>query len=69
MTKDWVHGAGHSPVCQLLLQIVLLHLLEPGLLGCCQLQLTSLSSMIVLQPPLLCERWDGHLLCLGTVQY
>ena len=22
MTKDWVHGAGHSPVCQILLQIV-----------------------------------------------
>ena len=23
MTKDWVHGVGHSPVCQILLQIVL----------------------------------------------
>ena len=22
MTKDWVHGVGHSPVCQILLQIV-----------------------------------------------
>ena len=22
MTKDWVHGIGHSPVCQILLQIV-----------------------------------------------
>ena len=22
MTKDWVHGVGHSPVCQMLLQIV-----------------------------------------------
>ena len=21
MTKDWVHGDGHSPVCQILLQI------------------------------------------------
>ena len=34
-------------------------------------QLTSLSSMIVLQPPLLCKEWGGHPLCvcLGTVQY
>ena len=23
MTKDWVHGVGHSPVCQILLQIAL----------------------------------------------
>ena len=23
MTKDWVHGVGHSPVCQNLLQIVM----------------------------------------------
>ena len=23
MTTDWVHGAGHSPVCQILLQIVM----------------------------------------------
>ena len=22
MTKDWVHGVGHSPVCQILSQIV-----------------------------------------------
>ena len=22
MTKDWVNGVGHSPVCQILLQIV-----------------------------------------------
>ena len=22
MTKDWVQGVGHSPVCQILLQIV-----------------------------------------------
>ena len=22
MTKDWVHGVGHSPVCQILLQLV-----------------------------------------------
>ena len=36
-----------------------LHLLGPVLLGCCQLQLTSLSSVIVLQPRLLCEGWVG----------
>ena len=23
MTKDWVHGVGHSPICQILLQVVL----------------------------------------------
>ena len=23
MTKDWVHGVGHSPVCQILLQIIM----------------------------------------------
>ena len=30
-----------------------------------RLQPTSLSSLIVLQPPLLCERWGGHPLCLS----
>ena len=40
-------------------------LLGPVLLGCCRLQPTSLSSMIVLQPPLLCEGWCGHPLCLS----
>ena len=33
----------------------LLHLLGPVLMGWCRLQLTSLSSMIVLQPPVLCK--------------
>ena len=42
-----------------------LHLLGPVLLGCCRLQLTFLSSMIMLQPPLLCEGWGGHPLCLS----
>ena len=47
-----------------------LHLLGPVLLGCCRLQLTSLSSMNVLQPPLLCEGGVVTLcVCLGTVQY
>ena len=46
-----------------------LHLLGPVLLGCYRLQLTSLSSMIVLQPPLLCEGWGGHPLCLSGDRY
>ena len=41
-----------------------LYLLGLVLLGCCWLQLTSLSSMIVLQPPFLCEGWGGHPLCV-----
>ena len=45
--------------------IVPLHLLGPVLLECCRLQPTSLSSMIVLQPPLLCEGWGGRPLCLS----
>ena len=43
--------------------LLLLHLFGPILLGCCQLQLTFLSSVIVLRPPLLCEGWGGHPLC------
>ena len=35
------------------------HLLAPALLGCCWLQLTSISPMTVLQPPLLCKGWGG----------
>ena len=38
---------------QILLQIVVRAVIGPVLLGCCRLQLTSLSSMIVLQAPLL----------------
>ena len=30
MTRDWVHGVGHSPVCQILLQIVTRTLLTPA---------------------------------------
>ena len=43
-----------------------LHLCGPVLLGCCRLQLTPLSLMTVLQPPLLCEGWGGHPLCLSA---
>ena len=42
-----------------------LHLLGLVLLGCCRLQLTFLSSPIVLQPPLLCEGWGGRPLCVS----
>ena len=42
-----------------------LHLLGPVLLGYCQPQLTSRSSVIVLQPPLLCEGWGVRPLCLS----
>ena len=42
-------------------------LLEPGLLGCCQLHLTSLTLINVLPPSLDCEEWGGRPLCLGTV--
>ena len=40
-------------------------LLGPVLLGYCQPQLTSLSFMIVLQPPHLCEGWGGRPLYLS----
>ena len=69
ITKDWIQGIGHSPVCQIMLQIVSqspvcqimlqivvrLHLHGQVLLECCQLQLTPLSLVNILQPPLLCE--------------
>ena len=42
-----------------------LHLIGRVLLGCCRLRLTSLSSIIVLQPPLLCEGWSGRPLCVS----
>ena len=66
MTKNWVLGVDHSPVCQVLLQIVVravinpLHLFGLVMLECCRLQLTSLSSVNVLQPPFLCEELGGH---------
>ena len=73
MTKDWIHVVDHSPVCQIVLQMVVRALItssppawtSSALPGCCRLQLTSLSSVIVLQTPLLCEGWGGHPLCLS----
>ena len=30
MTKDWVHGVGHSAACQILLQIVVRAVVTPS---------------------------------------
>ena len=69
MTKDWVQRVGHSPIRQILLQIVMSAVMMSSpsavLLGCCRLKLISLSSMIVLQPPFLCKGPGGRLLCLS----
>ena len=71
MTKDWVHGAGHSPVYQILLQIVMREVITSSppawtsSAGMLLTQLTFPSSMIVLQPPLLYEGWGDHPLCLS----
>ena len=45
--------------------LILLQVLAPVLLRRYQLQLTSLSSVIVLQPPPLCKGWIGRPLCLS----
>ena len=63
MTEDWVHWVGHFPVYQILLQIVMRAVITSSppawtsSVGMLLTQLTSLSSVIVLQPPLLCEGW------------
>ena len=67
MTKDWVHGVGHSPVCQILLQIVVKAVITSSppawtsFAGMLSTKLTSLSSMIVLPPPPLREGRRGRL--------
>ena len=64
MTKDWVHGVGHSPVCQILLQIVVRAVITSSppawTSSAGMLSPIFLSSVIELQPPLLCEGWDGR---------
>ena len=71
MTEDWVHGVGHSPVCQTLLQIVVSLVITsspPAWISSAGMLSTPadfVSSMIILQPPLLCEGWGGHSLCLS----
>ena len=69
MTKDCVHGVGHSPVCKTMLPIVMrvmITLSPPAWTSSAGMLLTpadSLSLIIVLQSPVLCEEWGGHLLC------
>ena len=71
MTKDFVHGVGHFPVCQILLQIVVRAVITSS-----PPAWTSSAGMLstpadfpffndCTQPPLLCEGWGGHPLCLS----
>ena len=71
MTEDWVHGVGHSPVCQTLLQIVVRAVITSS-----PPAWTSFAGMLstpadfhffvdCMQPQLLCEGWGGHPLCLS----
>ena len=55
MTKDWVHGVGHSPVCQILLQIVVRAVITSS-----PPAWASSAGMLSTPPPLLCEGWGGH---------
>ena len=78
MTKDWVNGVGHFPVCQILLQIVVRAVITsspPAWTSSAGMLLTpadfpffndytAWGSVIVLQLPLLCKGWGGHPLCL-----
>ena len=71
MTKDRVHRVGHSPVCLILFQIVVRAVVTSSLPAW-----TSSAGMLstpadfpffndILQPPLLCEGWDGGPLCVS----
>ena len=74
--EDWVHGVGHSPVCQILLQIVMRVVITPsppawtssaGMLSTpAPVDFPFFSdSLIVQQPKLLCKGWGGPPLCLS----
>ena len=71
MSEDWVRGIGHSPVCQILLQIVVRAVITSSppawtsSAGMLSTPAGFLSSVIVLQPQLLCEGWGGHPLYLS----
>ena len=71
MTMNRVHGAGHSPVCRILLQIVVKTVITsspPAWTSPAGMLSTSLSSVIVLQPHFFAK--DGVIIlcvCLGTV--
>ena len=66
--RDWVHGVGHSPVCQILLQIVSRGLIMAS-------PPASPSSALAISPllPLLREGWgrcrllEGRLVLLGLL--
>ena len=71
MTRDLVHGVDHSPHCQILLQVVVRAVIISSPAAwtssawMLSTQPTSLSSITVLQPPLLYEGWVGRPLCLS----
>ena len=71
MTKDWVHGVGHSPVCQILLQIVMRAVITSS-----PPAWTSSAGMLSTPADFpffndctaassLCKGWGGHPLCLS----
>ena len=68
MTKDWVHEVGHSPVCQILLQIVVRAVITSSLPA-----RTSSAGMLstLADFPFLndCTAASTSLRSLGTVQY
>ena len=77
MTKDWVHGVGHSPVCQILLKIVLRTVITSSLPAW-----TSSAEMLSTPTDFPFLQWlycslhfsakDGKVIlwvCLGTIQY
>ena len=76
MTKDWVHGVGHSPVCQILLQIVVTAVItysQPTWTSSAGMLLTPanfpfLNDCLVASTSLWRMGWSSSV-CLGTVQY
>ena len=80
MTKDWVHGDGHSPVCQIVLQIVVRAVItsSPPAWTSSAGMLSTPADFLFFNDctaaSLLCEVWGGRPLCLsgdclGTNQY
>ena len=77
VTKDWVHGVGHSLVCKILFQIVVRAMITfspPAWTSSAGMLSTPADfpffNDFILQPPLFCEGWVVIIcVCLGTVQY
>ena len=71
MTRDWVHGVGHFPICQILMQIVVRAVITSSppawtsFAGTLSTPADFHFSVIALQSPLLFEGWGGHSLCLS----